>query len=315
MPRSHSPRPSQPAAPRLPLDRMVADIDAALDGTEPGALLRVTADPLQVGHLPLHHEHPLDALVGFTAPPSWLAIGVHCEGRAHWLDAGDRAPDGSADGAAGPTPVVVTALVDRTGAGAGLMRQGASTTRFDDAPEGVVGDACHRALGLPTPPPPANTVDLWLRLWLDRVVEATIFADDADRPTTWEEVAGLHPAAAVPEVWSSAGNGSAPRADPDALAESTRALAEVMPWSRLRGDPEAIPLTGPPPSREVAAWMDDGMFARVVLDDLTPLPLLAKTLVALLPWPLVHEIYETVALANGSLCLDGWSPRPEEVAQ
>lgn len=307
--------PSTTAPNSLPLERLVADIDAALVPQDPGALLRVTGDPLQIAHLPLEGEHPLDALMGFVAPPSWLAVGVHCRGRAHPLapdaltdDHDDCTATASGFGISEATPVVITTLVDRSGRGAGLMRHGSTATRFDDAPEGIVGDACRRALGLPTPAPPRSTAELWLRMWLDRVVETVAFADEPDRWHTWDAITALHPAApgsllGLPVRQSPDGSrapvvGSPSLADPEALGQATLMLAEARSWELLRREPELVDIGGPPLSRELADWMDDGMFARVLLSELASLSLLAKTAHSLLPFPLLEEINVAVVAAG-----------------
>jgi hypothetical protein len=128
-----------------------------------------------------------------------------------------------------------------------------------------------------------------LRIWLDRVVESVTFADEPWRYDGWETVTALHPAAAIDPVRL---------VDPWAVADATHSLAEAWPWGQLRQDPEVVPTTGPPMSRELAAWMDDGMFARAVLADLAPLPLLTKSIEQLLPLPLADDICETILAAG-----------------
>jgi hypothetical protein len=309
------------AAP-LPLERLVDEIDLAPDPASDATVLRVTERPLEVGHLQLGGGgHPLDVLLGFTAPASWAAIGLRCQGHAYDLGAASRpssggvAPPGddaastpaataTADDRVEAVPVVVTVLLDRAGRGAGALRRGVSVTRLDGPPEGVVGDACRRALGLPTRPPPPSTTDLWLRIWLDRLVEATVFTDDAGRFASWAAVAACHPAAP--------GQPTAPRAnprstrepgltaDPLMLADATQQLAALWPWSRLRHDPELVDTARPPLPLQLTRWMDDGMFARWVLSDIVGLPLLASTVTALLPPAITAAIAETVTLAGGA---------------
>jgi hypothetical protein len=306
--------------PRLPLHQMAAEVSATLDGDEPTTLLRVTGLPPKVGYLSLDGEHPLDTLLGFTAPHDWLGIGVHCVGSAHLLDP----PLGSE-----PRAVTITALVDRSNQGAGVLRyhpsgrgaglidggvsgrghdppegddrEGATIVHYDEPPEGVVGDACRRALGLPTPPPPFSTAELWLRLWLDEVVEAALFQERPDRYDSWEAVAALHPAVCHPWLLgSSASPGSL--GDPHGLAEATLALAERWSWPRLRREPEVVALGVAQACRRLAGWMDDGMFARAVLDEVASLPWLGRSAAAVLPPPVLEDV-NTVIMATGL----GWS--------
>jgi hypothetical protein len=294
--------PAAPGAP-LDLDELVMGVDAAAEADPPlfagGVLLKVTDDPPEVSALPFEGDHPLDMLMGFTAPVQWRAIGLRSRARAY--DLGSPNEPGGPPGATGtggqPEPAIVTVLVDRTGAGSGLLRRGALTTRLPGMPEGVVGDACRRALGLPTPPPPASTVELWLRVWLDRVVEAAAFTDDPDRLASWPAVAALHPAA--PARRPSAPLSAAPPdgagfGDPEAVAETTHVLSSAWPWSRLRHDPDVVDTARPPLPRAAARWMDDGMFARWVLADFADLGMLVRSVRALLGDPVADEVDETV---------------------
>jgi hypothetical protein len=380
----------------LPLQRLVDGIDATPDPALTAALLRITDPPLQVGRLLLEGAHPLDVLLGFTAPASWVGLGLRCQGHAYDLGhppdplpsasrdddppgptadlpatpatiercrpdpgvvrpgpgerpasaggsgpaegppsghdgrrgagplsaasgpavvtaggGGPTGPGGRSDPGQGgasrddlvePVPVVVTVLVDRAGRGAGALRRGTLVTRLDGPPEGVVGDACRRALGLPTRPPPPSTVDLWLRVWLDRLVEALVFADDTDRFGTWSAVAALHPAAPGQPTSVRANPRStrapAPTADAYMLADATLQLATTWPWSRLRHEPEVVDTGQPPLPRHLTDWMDDGMFARWVLADMVDLPVLARSLDERLPGRLVAAIAETVVIAG-----------------
>jgi hypothetical protein len=351
------PDPADPTVARhtpLPLDRLVDAVDATM-GTEPdvaegGALLRVTGDPPQVAALPLAGDHPLDMLLGFTAPVHWRAVGLHCRAVAYELQDGGRPggdpapslPRATSGGACRPAPpgpprtsdpdraepVVVTVLVDRSGGGSGLLRRASLATRLPGAPEGSVGDACRRALGLPTPPPPPGTAQLWLRVWLDRVVETVSAAGatpgagaagdigrvgnvgavgevgaggavELGAPHTWRGVAALHPAApARPHAAVTAlapdRSGDVAFGDPEALAETTHALASAWPWSRLRREPDVVDGVRPPLPREVTAWMDDGMFARWVLADLPSLGWLRTAVHRLLPPDVAAAVDATV---------------------
>jgi hypothetical protein len=323
----HGPTPPTPdvgpfLAPALPLERLVDEIDLTPEPAPTATLLRITERPLQVGRLVLDEcGHPLDVLLGFTAPASWSAIGLRCQGHAYDLGPAARsspddvappappvppvppgAPATAPDERVEPVPVVVTMLLDRAGRGAGALRRGVVVTRLDGPPEGVVGDACRRALGLPTRPPPPSTTDLWLRVWLDRLVEETMSTDDAGRFASWEAVAARHPAAPGQPTALRANPRStrepAVVADPYVLADATRQLAAIWPWARLRDDPEVVDTAQPPLPAHLARWMDDGMFARWMLSDLIGLPLLATTVTALLPPAISAAIAETVTQAG-----------------
>ena len=144
-----------------------------------GALIRVAPDGT-LSWRSLHGAHPLQVLVGFVAPPEWAAIGVSNAGWAHPLDATGRPrrrPDAPS--------VQVTVLFSRSGVAAGVLRKAAGVSELPDPPEGVVADACRRALVLPTAPPPATTAELWALTWLDRIVEVAARAGGPAHLAGW----------------------------------------------------------------------------------------------------------------------------------
>lgn len=269
-----------------PLLGFVSAAEAALTAARAdGAILRISdlAPPTECfTWFPLEGTHPLDVLLGFVAPPHWRALGVSCPGRAHRLDdaAARQAPHGPTE----PDPVMVTLLLDRAGGAAGVMRRGDELTTLRGRPEGVVADACRRALALPTSPPPPSTLGLWTAAWLDRVVERAGRADAAARLRSWPAVVELHAAA------GRAGDGRATVPDPEALARAAHAFARAWPWARLRADPAVVDVPGPPLSPELAAWMDDGMWARWLLSRLPATDDLLAAVRALLPSVLADDV-------------------------
>jgi hypothetical protein len=288
------PRPHQCSP---PLDALVAAADAALSGERSaagaaaavdGVLLHVDGDAPPERCLrwrPLDGAHPLDVLLGFTAPPHWRALGVSSGGKGRRLDA-DEVPEGRT-----AQPVRITLLLDRSGDARAVMRLDGEVIPLPNRPEGTVADACRRALSLPTAPPPSSTLGLWTLAWLDRLVEVASQASTAPM-CDWFQVAGLH-AAAAPALGH---RGAA--FDPGALAASAAALAEAWPWPRLRAEPAVVDLPGPPLASAVAAWMDDGMFARWLLADLPTDADLLATVHALLPPSLAAGV-EVVVRAAG----------------
>jgi hypothetical protein len=249
-----------------------------------GALLRVHHLGPGRGALswrPLDGLHPLEVLMGFVAPPDWRAVGVCTAGLAH-------RPGGTA-------PVRITLLVDRGGASASVLHHDDGAVGDEVLPgrtEGVVADACRRALGLPTRPPPPSSLPLWTATWLDRVVTAATGREPGRPELSWAAVARLHPASTGP-------------ADPIALALAAAALAEAWPWHRLRAEPSVADVVGAVPDAAVAAWMDDGMWARRVAEGLAPIAdLLDATRVLLAP--AVADAVDLVAAA-GADASAGWS--------
>lgn len=258
------------------LRALVHALDPDLAAARGGAILRA-GDPLSapgsLAWFPLAGAHPIDLLLGLDAPSHWAALGVSCTGRAHTASAP-------------PEPVAVTILLDRAGAAAGVLRRGDTVCDMPDRPEGVVADACRRALGLPTGPPPGSTRELWSLLWLDRVVDAAAGGRPGDRPATWPTLAQLHPAASL----SLPGDLSGAALRPAALAGAAARLTAAWPWSRLRAEPSALPLPASAPSPGLAAWMDDGMWARWLLSHLPAADDMLSAVRGLLPPALAETV-------------------------
>jgi hypothetical protein len=274
------PVPDDPSPDDLQRLLRTADAELLTHGAD-GAVLRVTAlGAPSLAWFPLDGIHPLDLLLKFVAPPHWHGLGVSCAGWSHRLDDPSRARAES-------PPVTVTLLVHRNGAAAGVLRDGDRVTAMPDPPEGAVADACRRALGLATAPPPPSTVELWTLSWLDRLVATA--AAGPGRLDGWAAIAALHPAARP-----------APAADdPVALAGATVALARAWPWSRLRLDPAVLDLPGATPAPELGDWMDDGMWARWMFGMLPPPDELVRALHDLLPTPLADAVEKLVAATCG----------------
>lgn len=248
-------------------------------------------DRLELGVLELGDAHPADALVGLDAPPDWLAVGVVGHGRLRVLD--DAGPVTAA------APQVLghgrhVLLVARGGAWATrLTRDDGSLPHAEEGrgpvggPVGLLADACRRALGLPTPPPPTDTGPLWAALWLDAVVAA---AGGAIVPT-WPDVAAHHPAARL----------LLDTADGDRVAAELlglgRRLAQERSWRRLRDACAAgtWPVPGLDPGE--AGWFDLGAFARRVLGELPGLGFLRRA---------AGELLAAGVLAEVDRMLAGW---------
>jgi hypothetical protein len=228
---------------------------------------------------PLAETHPLDLLLRFVAPAHWHALGVSGAGSAHALDDTGRPRRG-----AGLGDVFVTTVVHRSGETGTLMQYGdAEPVPIPEAPEGMVADACRRALGLPTAAPSPSTTDLWTLCWLDRLVDAAS-RGPASVPRDWESVACVHPA-----------SGPAPLpSDPAALARASQTLAISWPWSRLRQHPETIDVPGLDSSPALAKWMDDGMWARWLLSAYPARADLLAAIHDLLPTDLAEAVRATV---------------------
>jgi hypothetical protein len=233
------------------LERVVTLLDDATrqgGWHQPHFLVMVTDDPdgevVSLGTKPLPEgSHPLEHLLGFVAPESWTAIGAVCFGVA----------------SPGPRRARVVTLVSRAGNEHAVASLDDGTV-IDQPGEGKVGDALRRCLGLPTAPPPCTTAELFGGQWL----LAALTAGGGRRRMTWPELASLHPCMMLAELQ----HGRRPA--PSTLVAEARDLAEALTWADLRRLTAAGSIAPARLSADIAAWMDDGMFARWVMADLPP---------------------------------------------
>ncbi len=293
-PPSKRPRPGAPPLPppsRLPVDvslpRLVAGIDDALDHERghPAMLVRAVADRsgLEVALVPLEPgAHPVDALIGFSAPDEWAAVGVVANGTVTSLGGAPVAP----------RRVRILHLLDRSGREASLLHdlEEGSTHPCPGPGDGHVADLCRRMFGLPTPPPPPSVLPWWTTVWLDRILAESLAAPT--RRWTWPRLASLHPMVAPDAL----------PLDPRDLAEAAVAMAASVSWDTVRRAAEPDDLAG---------WMDDGMFARWVLSQHLAPRHLAAELTAVLDPPALAAVIDTLdALDAADVGEDGDGGQP-----
>lgn len=250
--------------------------DACVD--DPGHVLVHLQEPRSEVALGLKSSdigvHPFELLAGFTAPGDWWAFGIRARGRAHHLDDPGRVTEG----------IATTFLVDRDGAEASVLRAGDVVTPLSGPAQGTVADLCRRVLGLPTPAAPASTHHFWTTVWLDGLL--TEWARPERRRAVSADLGALtalHPA-----------TGGEPIADLAALASITSAHARRWTWTALRHAPEPLALPDGPLRPDVAAWMDDGFFARWTFGAYPSLSTLATDLRGLLGDDLGPRLLEAV---------------------
>lgn len=213
---------------------------------------------------------PIGDLVGFVAPDHWMAIGMLATGRTHDARAdGGRRPE---TGGGPERRARVGHFVDRMGDAVGFFRLG------DDPPEvhevrghaGRIDDVCRRSFALPTASPDHPLSAYWAMCWLERVLV------EAERsPThvaTWARVARHH-------LVAPAGRG-APTVE--ALIDAGLELDRTGSWEALR-----VMVAGgrrvPTVDAAVARWMDEGMFARWMLEARVPLGALRTAVASVVP--------------------------------
>ena len=229
------------------LEDLVVDVDAAAErrGWNEGPFL-VRIEPARsggtdesgfdLGFKPVE-GHPLDTLLGFTAPPAWLALGVCAEG---WAASAASAANGRRPSESkGRMRVRSTTIVSRSGRLASGVRLAGGELEQMGGGTGAILDALRRAMGVDTPPPDEPYVG-----WVARVLLQLIIGDAprGHRRVPWNQ---LRPS-----------------------LERSQLLAGEGSWEMLRGVATRHAGVVAELAPEVAAWMDEGMFARWVIGGL-----------------------------------------------
>jgi hypothetical protein len=208
-------------------------------------------------------------LIGWTAPPRYVAVGIVATGQARACAEGGGSLSLRPDGA----HVRMCCVVARSGE-VGWTLEGPAGRTWSQAPtEGKMLDALKRCFGLPTPPPEVTAAELHAAAWLSSVLDHAIKA-----PTrlTWSEVARMHPLA---RLLSGDLAGRDPAPETDDLATLVHIAANAWSWPEIRSQACAGNL-GALIDSELAAWMDDGMFSRWLI---AGVPSLDQLLAALNP--------------------------------
>ena len=213
------------------------------------------ADGAELAVRPLD-GHPGQALLGFSAPMGWTAIGVSSEGWAgpyHGEVTGYSAV--ASPGARRRVRAIV--LIDRDGSLAGCARWRDGGIVAEAPTDGFVVDCLRRALGLRTPPPTTTTDTLFAALWLEGIVAG---GRRGCQTMTWRQVAHLHPA-----VHLLVQNGQEVPAD---LVETAQAFGRACDWTMVRHQLIRGWKLGVEAS--VAVWMDTGMLSRWMVEQMRP---------------------------------------------
>ena len=194
-----------------------------------------------------------DGLVGWVATADCQAVGVIATGRL-------RPMEGAPAGLIGPSRngIRMACLVTRHGEVAWKMLLPDGATSDEPPTEGRMLDCLRRCFGLPTPPPPVGLGRLQVVAWLATVLEQ---AQGSRRPLSWSEVSRLHPVAQA--LGAELGGPSS-----ELVPALLRMAASVWSWEDFRLQAEREPGLEDIVDPGLAAWMDEGMFARWVLSDL-----------------------------------------------
>ncbi len=211
------------------IDSDLGEVDALPTG-ESASLIRVTRSG-EIAIRSLDGDHPFDALLGFVAPEDWEVFGVVAPG---W---------GTQYAGTVPTRrrIRVIHVASRSGDESSLLRfagdEGATGIGSAERPIGRVADCVRRALNLATPVEPAESL---ATLWVHRLLQAL-----ASR---------LHPSFGRKRVEGHEIDEIVANAAPQSWGDER--------WAVVQSE-GSILMDG-----AIAAWMDDGMYARYVLGDL-----------------------------------------------
>jgi hypothetical protein len=242
-----------PAMAELLLDAIGDRVSAAGCPTWVG----VRDDPLGERDFGLWFEEDSRGFLGWEAPPECIAVGVVATGKAH-VD--DTPLEAALPFSPGVIPGIrMCCLVTRRGEVAWRMTLPDGRSFCDAPQEGRLLDCLRRCFALPTPPPPAGPGHLLSVFWLGAIIDED---RRAGRRLTWREISRLHPIAKIMS------RGAAMCDDPQDVSDLIRAASSTWSWETLRKRAVTDSWAGELVSPELAAWMDDGMFARWVLGGL-----------------------------------------------
>ncbi len=238
-------------------------------------------DDVELSIRPLLGDHPLDDVVGFTAPKEWWAFGLAVCGRATPLP-GHPGRDGPE--LDGPTPLRMVHLQPRRGRSVTLLDLDGLHEAPGPGQSGRMVDACHRVLGRRTAPPQVSARLLAEVVWVDRLLRLVI-EDGCTRPDP-ATIRRLHPRAR-----DASGDHRVPsRGGLDELAHLGDEVAWSPRWSAWRKGLASGDRTVLGVAPDVAAWMDDGMFERWIHGELPPMSGLVDDLGLLVPTSVLHDV-------------------------
>lgn len=271
--------------------RHVADLLLAAADDDPELLpLAVgVADPgggdVELSIRPLVGAHPLDDVLGFTAPRDWWAFGLAVRGRATPLP-GHPGPGGPE--LDGPTPMRMVHLQPRRGRALTVLDVGGIHDAPGPGQSGRMVDACRRVLGRRTPPPRVSAQFLAEVVWVDRLLRLVI-EDGCTQPDP-ATIRDLHPRAGRPPT----GRPSSGRSGLDGLATLGDEVGWSPSWRRWRlglasGDRAVLGI-----EPDVADWMDDGMFERWVHGEIPQMRGLVDDLGLLVSTSVLHDVLDVL---------------------
>jgi hypothetical protein len=232
------------------LRRLVVAVDRARPLAAPPVWIRIFG-PV-AGPDRIQEDVGFDRLVGYVAPGECSAVGIVAGGWATPLSGCASTSDGQR--------VRSTVVLDRDGRVAARVRW-ASGRILDEPPtSGRMLDCLRRALSLATDPPSVGTDVLFASMWLAALATAS---ETSGPMLSWPDAVALHPVGQL--------LGDEVPAGSRWLVDAAMALAVACPWSEVRRLIAAGAWEDSCVAPGAAAWMDDGMLCRWLLDGQAPL--------------------------------------------
>ncbi|HEX2850054.1 MAG TPA: hypothetical protein VHN98_05860 [Acidimicrobiales bacterium] len=249
-------------------------------------------------------DHPMEHLLGFVAPDEWYALGVVSFGWASPMSHDDSGYRTTIRPSLHPERVRVRSVFLAARDGSEASTTELADGRVLDTPgEGTIADAVRRALALPTKPAEEPLNALMTSMWLEQaLIAAEEWWEEARENggrgargrrsgPDWSDLASLHPVLARARA-------RGVRTPSSRLDDVGRLFAENIGWADVRWES----ITGAAPwgievEPDLAAWMDEGMYARWLLAEHPSVDALAERLRALVSRDCVRKL---------DACLEAW---------
>jgi len=238
-------------------------IQLAMSALDSDCVVAITRDDRRVVCEPPH------GVMGSTAVDYGPIVGVVCPPEAaavaYPIDVAATSPGGR-------IALSIAMVVPRHGESMAVGSDRLELHPYDN-PHTII-DLGWRSLAVATPPPEHSLIELLDRIWLDRVLRATLDAD-LGIPPTWRHLGPLHPA--LPSL-----------AHPDRLGTVRESFTGT--WESLRRQVALarIRWTGMVPS--VAEWLDEGSFSRWCIADTPEIDVVLADLAELLDPPVFERV-------------------------
>lgn len=200
---------------------------------------------LHIAPLPVDHRCGSAGLFGMRARHGWSAVGVSFTGRIRHLERDEVVAEGAG------ASVVVT----RQGCHASRLRtevpDEAGLDIGDLDGEGLLLDALHRVLGLPSPGEPPTPSMLALHTWAHEILRLLL----VEGSVSWDLALRMHPGVPGP---------SASSISDEVIVEATLRAADGFRWESVHARAAGGAFAIDDLTAQEAAWMDTTLFARWV---------------------------------------------------